>query len=623
MNGTVSFRSKDTAGSTFGFRIPLHQRYAQPMTPGQSDSSYHTATSAPGPLGFLPSFLQDRLTPGGTRQSSLTQVGLEHCDFFIFSRGIYFKQYLKSMCVDTWHARRCIMLHEERNKQGRLCITVSHEESTSVSYSTGTRHQKSIFLVDLGAAPEPRHDRSTSGAYTPSSTGQAPMALGSVTESDQDLDEFLEALESMLLERLPHHLQKSNYTIPPEERDVVVLLYSFGQASRVYVPPTLYDTYNVRICRKPVTERELLALLRHAAQLQNRTEAFYRNIPKRTLSPSRLQLPQRHRRTSSSLNVRSAMRRRSRSQSPPGGRRDSGNRARTQSIGTIAASYADDLPVTHAVNQLDMERCRSVSPEIGAAQLGGNLNLRKSIDKRYFDELRARLQREVFSEHTSDKNPTSSTKDVEDWVDNVVERRSESDPASVPESKVVPPTNIVPPATQGSGRVLVVDDNAINRSLLCRQLARLDVTNVDTANNGEEACAMFQPGRYELVIMDLRMPRMNGYTAAQVMREKERSWIHDATSASDAPAFCHCKHDCANTTNTHCCHDEYHSTNQSFCPASPRATIVALTADIQQSYGGAGHQDVRQNGMDLVLVKPISLRDLTDLLRSHLSTFKA
>jgi two-component system, OmpR family, response regulator len=54
-------------------------------------------------------------------------------------------------------------------------------------------------------------------------------------------------------------------------------------------------------------------------------------------------------------------------------------------------------------------------------------------------------------------------------------------------------------------RVLVVDDDATTRQILSRLLIR-DGHDVETAACGDEALAIFAPGRYDLVIADLVMP---------------------------------------------------------------------------------------------------------------------
>jgi two-component system sensor histidine kinase/response regulator len=79
-------------------------------------------------------------------------------------------------------------------------------------------------------------------------------------------------------------------------------------------------------------------------------------------------------------------------------------------------------------------------------------------------------------------------------------------------------------ATQGikpdlSGvRILLVDDNDFNRQV-GRELVGLTGATVDTAVDGAQAVTAAINGGYDLVLMDLQMPVMDGYTAAHILRE--------------------------------------------------------------------------------------------------------
>jgi two-component system sensor histidine kinase/response regulator len=66
--------------------------------------------------------------------------------------------------------------------------------------------------------------------------------------------------------------------------------------------------------------------------------------------------------------------------------------------------------------------------------------------------------------------------------------------------------------------ILLVDDNDFNRQV-GRELVELTGAKVDTANDGELAVAAVTQGGYQLVLMDLQMPVMDGYTAARIIRE--------------------------------------------------------------------------------------------------------
>lgn len=67
--------------------------------------------------------------------------------------------------------------------------------------------------------------------------------------------------------------------------------------------------------------------------------------------------------------------------------------------------------------------------------------------------------------------------------------------------------------------VLVAEDNDINQSLL-RHFFQSWKLKFDMVNNGAEAIAALKlnPGKYSLVLMDIQMPEMDGYTASQEIR---------------------------------------------------------------------------------------------------------
>jgi signal transduction histidine kinase/CheY-like chemotaxis protein len=68
-------------------------------------------------------------------------------------------------------------------------------------------------------------------------------------------------------------------------------------------------------------------------------------------------------------------------------------------------------------------------------------------------------------------------------------------------------------------RILVVDDNEMNQRLL-RHLFTVHGISFDTAYNGERAVELLQEREYGLVLMDIQMPVMDGYTASRHIRDQ-------------------------------------------------------------------------------------------------------
>ncbi len=70
--------------------------------------------------------------------------------------------------------------------------------------------------------------------------------------------------------------------------------------------------------------------------------------------------------------------------------------------------------------------------------------------------------------------------------------------------------------------VLLVEDNAVNQKIILLSLKN-NVRNIDVANNGKEALDKFGKSKYNLILMDIQMPIMNGIIATKKIRELELS----------------------------------------------------------------------------------------------------
>lgn len=69
-------------------------------------------------------------------------------------------------------------------------------------------------------------------------------------------------------------------------------------------------------------------------------------------------------------------------------------------------------------------------------------------------------------------------------------------------------------------KILVAEDNEVSRLVLSEMLRQLGFA-VETAANGAEAVELWQTENFEIVFMDCQMPEMDGYAAAQKIRQLE------------------------------------------------------------------------------------------------------
>lgn len=114
-------------------------------------------------------------------------------------------------------------------------------------------------------------------------------------------------------------------------------------------------------------------------------------------------------------------------------------------------------------------------------------------------------------------------------------------------------------------RLLVVDDNALNLTLLGKMLDTLGI-NYDLANGGQEALAKASKVSFDMVLLDIGMPGLDGYSVAREIRKRD---------------------------------------------ASKDAYIIAFTADSSIDKTGAMFQN---SEMDELLLKPITLKALREKL---------
>ena len=95
-----------------------------------------------------------------------------------------------------------------------------------------------------------------------------------------------------------------------------------------------------------------------------------------------------------------------------------------------------------------------------------------------------------------------------------------------PEGLLVSPAVVRPPIPEGLVgvplRILAAEDNDFNRDLLEHLLARLGLSAA-MAVNGREALALLEREPFDLLLLDIHMPELDGFQVVEAIRERERT----------------------------------------------------------------------------------------------------
>jgi two-component system, sensor histidine kinase and response regulator len=71
-------------------------------------------------------------------------------------------------------------------------------------------------------------------------------------------------------------------------------------------------------------------------------------------------------------------------------------------------------------------------------------------------------------------------------------------------------------------KILVAEDNLVNQKLASRLLEKRNHT-VTIVRNGKEALAALEKDHFDLVLMDMQMPEMDGFEATGILCEREKT----------------------------------------------------------------------------------------------------
>jgi signal transduction histidine kinase/CheY-like chemotaxis protein len=122
-------------------------------------------------------------------------------------------------------------------------------------------------------------------------------------------------------------------------------------------------------------------------------------------------------------------------------------------------------------------------------------------------------------------------------------------------------------------KVLVAEDNAVNQLVLRTMLQQLGVEPM-IVGDGEQACAAWRDGEWDIILMDIQMPLMDGVTASRAIRSEE------------------------------------------IASGRSRTPIVAVTANVMTHQV----QAYRTAGIDDIVAKPVHVARLVDAIEGALAT---
>ena len=83
-------------------------------------------------------------------------------------------------------------------------------------------------------------------------------------------------------------------------------------------------------------------------------------------------------------------------------------------------------------------------------------------------------------------------------------------------------------------KILLVEDNLINMEIATQIITKTGAS-VDSAYDGDEALELFNTNSYDLIFMDIQMPKKNGYETTKIIRQKNQTVPIIGMSAN---AFC-------------------------------------------------------------------------------------
>jgi CheY-like chemotaxis protein len=118
----------------------------------------------------------------------------------------------------------------------------------------------------------------------------------------------------------------------------------------------------------------------------------------------------------------------------------------------------------------------------------------------------------------------------------LAEAAAASPPVTAASTEVADAADPPPTTVLNGSRILLVDDNAVNRQVVKLFLRLLDV-KVTEAANGKEALEALAKAEFDIVLLDVHMPVMDGTETIKAIRGSHESWSGIPTIALTADAM--------------------------------------------------------------------------------------
>ncbi|KAG0021712.1 hypothetical protein BGZ81_008812 [Podila clonocystis] len=701
MKGTVFMQSEVGVGSTFGFVIKMEKQYlafrtpgydhvvtvssafqsglAQqvldpsspmlPVTPGLARSTTplpaavaaamtatttatsQLAASSSDPEVKDPSKPKDyfNLQPVEETRANANNITLRTRDnaflsnrrYFIHSQCNYFEDFLWKTAAGPWQAIETRRLTYENCMQGWEPEPMPAKPLALFG---------DVYLIDL------------------SPTTNRPRSANELSDQEH-VQQFLSKLARHLIKLAKMHIGKVRQAS-------IILFYPFGHPPSLAQEPfvELSALYQISLCRKPVSERALGSIVKRQQIVIQSSGEMTPDVlgPRSSEATSTSKVASG---TSTAIPTRSSSPMLSNRQYSS----DSTNSLTSEEVYTDSSDSKGSATLEASFGEPSLDGFKLTLPKGGLNSIRKQANKLNGMNKAFEGgsspataaaaavAASATTASVRFAKRSASSSSTTST----------ASRLSTSSSEPTPEKPVksllknghLASMESIQDLNASGRRVLIVDDNIVNRNLLLQQLIKLGVSRIDQAKSGQEAVELFTPGVHSLVLMDLNMPAMNGFQATTLIREKElkeggpsaaptssntttptpaiRSEAseptrrvsgldHDSgTSMDDSPWLPelyvgHPGHYHRRSSGSETHDKQGGSSPKTESDAAPSAqsnvsagrghrsvTIIALTADWTAEVGEDREKAIK-GGFDDVMVKPISLPSLSVLLNRYM-----